>query len=143
MQITVAIGESRYPEMMTSEEIEQALRHARALAAMRPPMETSRPLAIFIGQLLTALWQRKEAEEGERPITELSRRELRDALTHAKALRLLRPRQQIQVCALDLMLAVTAELENRGNANGDHAARVAKSLADDCSPDTPGTDSPA
>jgi hypothetical protein len=138
MQLNIAIGESRSPQMMTSEEIEQALRHARALVAMRPPMETSRPLTIFIGELLTALWQRKEAEKGERPITDLSRKELRDALAHAKALHLLRPRQQIQVCALDLMFAATAELESRSNANANanHAARVAKSLADDCSPDT-------
>jgi hypothetical protein len=40
MQLTVAIGESRYPHLMTSEEINQALRHARALAALRLPLET-------------------------------------------------------------------------------------------------------
>ena len=139
MQLTVAIGESRYPHLMTSEEINQALRHARALAALRLPLETSRHLALFTGELLTELWQRKEAEGGERPVAELSRKELRDALAHAKALRLLRPRQQIQICALDLMFAITAELESRSNANADHAARVARSLAGDCSPDTPGT----
>jgi hypothetical protein len=138
MRITVAIGASRYPQMMTSEEIEQALHHARTLAAMRPPLETSRHLALFIGELLTALWQRGEAEAGERPITEFSRKELRDILAHAKALRLLQPRQQIQACALDLMFAATAELENRSNANADHAARVAKSLTDGCSPNTSG-----
>jgi hypothetical protein len=143
MQLNVAISASRYPHLMTSQEIKQALAHARTLAAMRPPLETSRHLALFTGELLTELWRREEAEDGERFVTDLSRKELRDALAHANALRLLRPRQQIQVCMLDLMFTATAELESRSNATGNHAARVAKKLADDRPPDTPGTDSPA
>ena len=137
MQPNAAIGESRYPQLMTSEEIGQALTHARALAAISPPIETARPLAILIGELLTALWQRNEAEDRERPVTDLSRRELRDALAHAKALRLLRPRQQIQVCALGLTFTISAELESRSSATAGHAARVARRLADDCPPGTP------
>jgi hypothetical protein len=124
---------------MTSEEINQALRHARVLAAMSPPMAIARPLAIFIGQLLTELWNREEAEDAERQITEFSRKELRDARDHAKALNLLRPRQQVQVGMIDYMFAVMAELESRSTAKGNHAARVAKGLTDAC---PAGTESP-
>src|SRR5882672_3230878 len=130
MHLNIAIGESRYPDKMTSEEINQALRHARALAAARPPIEISRPLAIFIGQLLTELWGRHEEEDGERQVTELSRKELREALAYAKSLRALQPRQQIQVCMLEYMFTIMAELESRSKANGNHAARVAKGLTD-------------
>jgi hypothetical protein len=143
MQLNVPIGESRYPHLMTTNEIKQALVHARALAATRPALDTSRHLALFIGELLTELWRRDKDEDGERPVTDLNRRELRDTVAHANALRMLRPRQQIQVCMLDLMFAATAELETRSTATGNHAARVAKKLADDCPPDTPEIGDPA
>jgi hypothetical protein len=115
---------------MTSKEINQALTHARALEAATLPTEIARPLAIFTGQLLSELWSRNVKEDGERQVTELSRAELRQALRHAKALRTLRPRQQIQLAMLDCEFTIAAELESRSNANGNHAARVAKGLTD-------------
>lgn len=131
MRLSLNIGDSRYPHQMTSEEINQALRHARALAAMNPPMVIARPLAIFIGQLLTELWNREETEQAEREITEFSRKELRDSLAHAKALHSLKPRQQINLGMVDYMFALAAELENRSTAKKNHAVRVAASLTDD------------
>jgi hypothetical protein len=83
MRLSLGIGEARYPERMRSAEINEALRHARALAAMHPPMEIARPLAIYTGQLLTCLWNREEAEAAERQISDFTRKELRDALAHA------------------------------------------------------------
>lgn len=138
MRFSVGLGDSRYPHVMTSEDINQALRHARALTAMNPPMEIARPLAIFIGELLTELWRRDEAEEAERQIMDLSRKELRAARDHAKALNLLGPRQQVQVGVIDYMFAIMAELESRSTAKGNHAARVAKGLTDACSTDMKG-----
>jgi hypothetical protein len=132
MRLSVNVGDARYPHMMTSEEINRALRHARALTAMSPPMAVARPLAIFVGQLLTELWNRDEAEEAERQVTDFSGKELRAARDHAKALKLLGPRQQIQVGVIDYMFAVMAELESRSTARGNHAARVAKGLTDAC-----------
>jgi hypothetical protein len=131
MLVSLTITESHYPHQMTSEEINQALRHARALTAMNPPIAISRPLAIFVGQLLTELWRREETDDSERQITEFSRKELRDALVHVKALRALQPRQQIQVCMLDCLFAITAEMESRSKAKRNHAASVAKGLTDD------------
>jgi hypothetical protein len=95
-------------------------------------MAVARPLAIFTGQFLTELWSRDEAEEAERQITDFSRKELRAARDHAKALNLLGPRQQIQVGMIDYMFAIMAELESRSTAKGNHAARVARGLIDSC-----------
>jgi hypothetical protein len=131
MLVSLTITESRYPHMMTTEEINLALCHTRALTAMNPPIEISRPLAIFVGQLLTELWRREGKEDSERQITDFSRKELREALVHVKALRALQPRQQIQVCMLDFLFAITAELEGRSKAKRNHAASVAKGLTDD------------
>jgi hypothetical protein len=131
MLVSLAITESRYPHQMTSDEINQALRHARALTAANPPIAISRPLAIFIGELLTELRRREEAGDSERQITDFSRKELREALVHVKALRALQPRQQIQVCMLDCLFAITAELESRSKAKRNHATSVAKGLKDD------------
>lgn len=128
MQLNIFTGNSRYACSMSTDEINQALQHARALTAMSPEMATARPLTLFIGECLTELWRREEAEPGERPVTELSRKELRDLIAHAAALRLLEPRRQIQDCMLNCMLAAASELESRSKTKGIHMARVVDCL---------------
>lgn len=130
MRLSLRISEARYPHMMTSEEINQALRHARALASVHPVLEIARPPAMFTAELLTELWGRDETEQAGRQVTDFSRKELREAREHAKALSMLRPRQQVQVAMIDFLFAIMAELESRSTATGNHAARVAKGLTD-------------
>jgi hypothetical protein len=118
-------GRPRYPEGMSTGEVREALRLARAVAALGPPIEVSRPLALFIGEMVTVLWKRDEEDCGQRRPGDLTGGELRGALGHAAGLLALRPRLGVQNALVDYTFMLMPELENRGTATGGHVGGVA------------------
>jgi hypothetical protein len=130
MHVSFVISETRYPERMKIDEIQLALRHARALAALGPPREISVALATFTAELLRELGSRNKADDDERQLSDFSPKELRAAIEHARALCALRPRQGIQQYMNAYVVAVVTEQENRREDKKNRIARISKGLAD-------------